>query len=77
MKTTTTKVTLIMIFIALVIGGRGVTAKQIDDARMERDLKIAENILGTLSSEGDGRSHNYFFGHNTKSSYHFFKLSIL
>lgn len=47
----------------------GAMAQQIDDSRMERDLKIAENILGTLSSEGDERSQNYFFGHNTKSSY--------
>lgn len=47
----------------------GAMAQQIDDARMERDLKIAENILGTLSSEGDERSQNYFFGHNTKSSF--------
>lgn len=40
---------------------------QIDQERMERDLKIAENILGTLSKNDNDRS--FFSSRNVESNY--------
>lgn len=49
----------------LLISLSGAVAQSFDEARMERDLKIAENILSTLSS-GDNRIRMY---DNVESNY--------
>ena len=65
----TVKVQIIAV-IFLIVGGWLTPAKaQLDDARMNQDLEIAENILSTLTSQGSDKSRSYFFGRNSRSSY--------
>lgn len=54
----------------LMVGAFITTARaQLDNARMNQDLEIAENILSTLSNQGNDKSRSFFFGRNSKSSY--------
>jgi hypothetical protein len=54
----------------LLVGACFTTSKaQLNDARMNQDLEIAENILSTLSNQGNDKSRSFFFGRNSKSSY--------
>ncbi len=59
-----------MMALALFVLGAWVQVQaQINDAKMNQDLEIAENILSTLTSQGSDKSRSYFFGQNSRSSY--------
>jgi hypothetical protein len=62
----TIKRTIYSLGLAMIIAG-STFGQSIDQERMERDLKIAENILGTLSSGDSDR--NFFSTRNVESNY--------
>ena len=63
------KVQIIAVAFLIVGGWLPAAQAQINDARMNQDLEIAENILSTLSSQGGDKSRSFFFGRNSRSSY--------
>lgn len=65
----TVKVQIMAVAILLVAGSFSTAQAQLDEARMNQDLEIAENILSTLTSQGSDKSRAYFFGRNSRSSY--------
>jgi hypothetical protein len=62
----TIKRTIYSLGLAMIIAG-STFGQSIDQERMERDLKIAENILGTLSSGNSDR--NFFSSRSVESNY--------
>lgn len=54
----------------LIFSGLTVAQAQYNDARMTQDLEIAENILSTLTNQGNDKSRGFNFGRtSSRSSY--------
>lgn len=58
---------IVFVFVLTIVGNTYTYSQSIDQERMDRDLKVAENILATLSEQGNGRR---LWGYdNVESSY--------
>lgn len=64
----TVKVQIMAVAILLVGGSFSTAQAQLDEARMNQDLEIAENILSTLTSQGNDKSRSFYFGRSSSRS---------